>query len=147
MTLQKGGAKLLTFPGKLTPEPPKPPIVTQIGTIDGVVIKLGGKDATVPVLIQDGDQVYRCNTTKPIARALGQHLYGRELRLSGKGDWIRPDSGGWMLQRFDIADFIELEDIPLTDLVEKLRQSPGTWGEGGDAWDEVQGLRGKEDDR
>lgn len=142
LTRELGGGKLLAFPGKHTPEPVKPQVVTQVGTIDGVVIKLGGKDETVPVTIQDGDKVYICNTTRAIARTLGQHLFGRELRLSGRGEWLRPESGTWALKKFDIADFIELDDSPLPDLVETLRKSPGTWGEGGDAWDEIRELRG-----
>lgn len=146
ITLEEGGAKLLTFPGKNTPEPAKPQIVTQVGTIDGVVIMVGGRDATVPVHIKDGDAIYKCNTTRAVARDLGKHLFGKELRLSGKGDWCRPESGSWTLQRFDITDFIELDDTPAPDLVEKLRESPGSWGEGGDAWDEIRGLR-KEDDQ
>lgn len=146
ITREEGGAKLLAFPGKHTPEPPKPQMVTQIGTIDGVVIKLGGKDATVPVMIQDGDKIYRCNTTRAVARDLGKHLYGRELRLSGKGEWLRPESGSWTLHRFDIADFIELDDTPMADLVEKLRESPGSWGEGGDAWEEIREMRDNGED-
>jgi hypothetical protein len=147
LTISGSGAKLLTFPGKLIPEPAKPQIVFQVGTIDGVVIRLGGKDPSVPVLIQDGDNVVNCNTTRSIARSLGQHLFGRELRLSGKGEWHRPESGGWFLYKFDIADFIELDDTPMAELVVKLRESPGSWGEGGDAWDEVRLLRDSEDDQ
>lgn len=143
LTYEHGGGKLLKFPGKLAPEPAKPQVVTQPGTIDGVVIRLGGKDATVPVMIQDGDHTYTCTTTKDIARQLGQHIFGHELRFTGKGDWHRPESGGWSLHHFVISDFIELDDTPLVDLVEDLRRSPGTWGEGGDAWEEVRELRGQ----
>ncbi len=147
LTREDGGAKLLTFPGKHTPEPAKPQIIQQTGTIDGVVIKLGGKDATVPVTIQDGDKVYTCNATRAVARSLGPHLFGRELRLSGKGEWHRPESGAWVLKKFDIADFIELDDTPMADLVDKLRESPGSWGEGGDAWEEIRDMRDSEDDQ
>jgi hypothetical protein len=146
LTREGGGGKLLSFPGKHTLEPARPQVVTQASTIDGVVIKLGGKDDTVPVTIQDGENVYICNTTRAIARTLGPHLFGRELRLSGKGEWHRPESGTWVLRKFYIADFIELDDTPLPDLVETLRQSPGTWGEGSDAWDELRELRGGEED-
>lgn len=146
LTIGDGTAKVLTFPGKLTPEPARPQVVFQVGTIDGVVIRLGGKDPTVPVLIQDGDTVINCNTTRTIARSLGQHLFGKELRLSGKGEWHRPESGGWTLHKFDITDFIELDDTPMADLVEKLRESPGSWGEAGDAWEEIREMRDSEDD-
>lgn len=147
LTIEGTTAKLLTFPGKLTPETAKPQTVTQAGTIDGIVIKLGGKDPTVPVLIQDGDTIINCNTTRATARDLGKHLFGKELRLSGTGVWERPESGAWVLKKFDIADFIELDDTPMQDLVEKLRQSPGTWGEGGDAWKEIREMRDSEDDQ
>lgn len=142
LTFVHGGGQLLNFPGKFTPEPVKPQIVTQPGTIDGIVIKLGGKDATVPVLVQEGERTYNCTTTREVARALGKHIFGHELRFTGSGEWHRPESGGWTLEKFTITDFIELDDTPLYELVEQLRQAPGTWGEGGDAWDEVRELRG-----
>ncbi|NYT34523.1 hypothetical protein [Rhizobium sp. WYCCWR 11128] len=146
LSFQRGGAQLLKFPGKYMPAPPKPEVVTQAGTIDGVVIKLGGKDKTVPVTVQDGEKSYRCTTTREVARSLGQHIFGGELRFIGTGEWQRPESGGWTLAHFIISDFIELDDTPLAELVEALRRSPGTWGEGGDAWDEIRELRGEGDD-
>ena len=141
LSFQHGGGKLLKFPGKDMPTPPKQQVVTQAGMIDGVVIKLGGKDKTVPVTVQDGENSYRCTTTREVARSLGQHIFGGELRFIGTGEWHRPESGDWMLTHFTISEFIELEDSPLVELVEALRRSPGTWGEAGDAWEEARELR------
>lgn len=138
---EDGGAQLLVFPGKNALEPAKPEVVVQPGTIDGTVIRLGGRDATVPVLVQDGASTYKCTTTRDIARSLGPHIFGRELRFMGEAKWMRHESGAWSLDHFTIDDFIELDDTPLTDVVAQLRGMPGDWGKSGDAWDELRDMR------
>jgi hypothetical protein len=133
--------KLLDFPGKLDrrPEPIAP--VKQAGTIDGVVIRLGGKDETVPVQVQDGDALYKCNTSRPIARRLGHHIFGSELRFAGAGIWQRVESG-WDLKSFEIHDFDVLDTTPLRKLVSDLRSIRGEWDTVDDAWGETKELRG-----
>lgn len=141
LTRQDGTGQVLDFPGKTALEPAKPEVVVQPGTIDGIVIRLGGKDTTVPVLVQDGSSTYKCTTTRDIARSLGSHIFGRELRFMGETRWMRHESGAWTLDHFTIADFIELDGSPLADIVAQLRGMPGDWGKNGDAWDELRDMR------
>lgn len=143
---EDGGAQLLVFPGKNALEPARPEIVVQPGTIDGIVIRLGGKDATVPVLVQDGSSTYKCTTTRDLARSLGPHIFGRELRFMGEAKWMRHESGDWSLDHFTIADFIELDDTPLAEVVAQLRGLPGDWGLKDDAFDELRDMRDEGDE-
>ena len=146
LTREDGTGQVLVFPGKNALEPARPEVVVQPGTIDGIVIRLGGKDATVPVLVQDGSSTYKCTTTRELARSLGHHLFGRELRFMGEAKWMRHESGAWSLDHFTIADFIELDDTPLTDIVAQLRGMPGDWGTNGDAFDELRHMRDEGDE-
>lgn len=138
------GAQLLRFPGREEEDPAPPDIVVQTGMIDGIVISLGGRDNTVPVRIQDGDTIYKCTTSREIARLLGPHIYGDELRLIGEGRWLRTHDGEWSLDHFKIQSFDALDVRPLIDVVNDLRASGGNWDDSADAWAEIQELRNGE---
>lgn len=138
------GAQLLRFPGREEEDPAAPDIVIQTGMIDGIVISLGGRDNTVPVRIQDGDTIYKCTTSREIARLLGPHIYGEELRLIGEGRWLRTHDGEWSLDHFKIQSFDALDVRPLADVVNDLRAGAGDWGGTEDVWAELQDLRNGE---
>jgi hypothetical protein len=122
----KGGAKLLDFPGCRTPLAEEV-VIRENGDIDGVVIRVGGKDETVPVWLE-GENKERlvCNATRAIAKELAAHLFGQAVRVSGAATWRRNAERIWMLDRFDIKDWQPLEDELLTTLVTRLRETPGS---------------------
>ncbi|MBN9440527.1 hypothetical protein [Bosea sp. (in: a-proteobacteria)] len=138
-------AKLLDFPGKLTAKVEQVGPVKQAGSIDGVVIRLGGKDATVPVHIQDGDAIYKCNTSRAVARLLGHHIFGDELRFTGVGVWQRNDTGCWGLKSFEIHSFEALDTTPLAEVVHQMRSIENEWNAVDDAWSDLKALRGSGD--
>lgn len=138
------GGELLAFPGKRTPEPSTMAPVKQPGTIDGVIISLGGKDNTVPVRVQDGDTIHRCSTSREIAKQLGQHIFGAELRFTGVGTWLRDEHGNWSLKVFEIQSFEPLDVAPLDRVVNELRAiRDAEWNS--ETWDELRKLRGDDD--
>jgi len=145
--IEIGGGEILRFPGKWTVEVEPFPPVTQAGSIDGVVIRLGGTGANVPVHVQTGDTVYtKCFSSRELAKELGHHLFGSPLRLNGQAKWQRGEDGSWSLDRFQIGGFEPLETKALSRVVAELR-SLGGWENVADPWDEVMRLRddGKED--
>jgi len=125
------GAVVIPFPGRdRTPTPAYGPF-RQDGTLDGQLIRIGGKDATVPVHLRDGEAVHTgLYTTPEIARQLAQHYLGPTLRVRGTGAWIRTEDGMWRLQSFKVVGFDVLDETRLTDVVAALRKVRGsTWGE------------------
>lgn len=109
------------------------PHIRQDGTIDGVLIRVGGKDEKVPVHLDDHGTIHRCNATREVARLLAPHLYGEPLRVHGSGRWERQPPANWVLLQFDITHFEPLDDRPLTEVVEQLQQTEGSgWREIGD---------------
>jgi hypothetical protein len=97
----------------------------QDGSLDGVLMKIGGTDDTIPVhLLYEGKQ-YNCNANVEMARRLGHHLLQNPIRVHGKGKWYRNISGKWDLHWFDILDFEVLESLSLPDVVSELRAIPG----------------------
>ncbi|ATQ69220.1 MULTISPECIES: hypothetical protein [Methylosinus] len=138
-TLSGGeGSNVIAFPGRTRPKPVRYGPFRERGSLDGVLIRLGGRDSTIPVLIKDAEGAeHNCQTTLEVSKRLANHYRGGTLRVYGNGKWLREENGSWVLQQFDIDDFEVLDDAPLLSAVEKLRSVPG-----GD-WDEVDilGLR------
>jgi hypothetical protein len=96
----------------------------QDGTLDGILVKIGGLDDTIPVhLINEGSH-YICNTTKEVAKELAHRLYGSPIRVHGKGKWYRNAEGQWEMRWFNIDHFEDLDDASLTELVARLRAIP-----------------------
>jgi hypothetical protein len=132
-------APLLMFPGIRTVERRFIPPIIQPGSIDGQLISIGGKDASVPVRIQDDDAIYHCTTTRDEARKLAPHLFGSRLRLVGEGRWFRSDEGEWTLEHFKILSFDPLDERPLPDIVRQLRRVKNDFTT--EAWDEIFEMR------
>ncbi len=125
------GDVVLPFPGRNRSDLPIYGPVRQDGTIDGQLIRVGGKDETVPVHLRDGAIIQTGLVCTPeIARRIAPHLYGPTLRVHGLGTWFRTGAGAWELRNFRINDFEVLDEAPLLTVVGNLRKVKGSdWGE------------------
>lgn len=113
------------------------------GTLDGVLIRVGGKYETERVHLLDGDRVYVCNANRGVARRLAPNLFGATLRVHGEGRWERDLDGNWNLLRFDIRDFEPHDDVPLGEVVKRLRAVKGSgWKRISEPARELHRLRG-----
>lgn len=125
-----GGAVILRFPGVTRPEPLEFGPFKQDGTLEGVVIRVGGKDDTIPIHLKDGDVVHCLDATPELAKRIAHHYLGDTLRVSGMGTWFREANGTWLLKRFKISEFEVLSETPLMNVIESLRKVQGsTWNE------------------
>ena len=137
-----GNDEVIRFPGCEQSRPLTFGAFNQPGLLDGVLIRIGGRDDTVPVHVRDGDTIHMCNATREMARRLANHLYGATLRVYGNGRWERNADGLWLLKRFNITGFEELDDAPLGEVVERLRVVEGSgWKTIDDPALELQRLR------
>lgn len=134
--LTENKTEIIVFPGRDLEKPERYPSFSQEGTLDGVVIRLGGRSDPVPVWVQaTSDSTLKCAAYRSVARRLATHIFEREVRLTGTGRWQIDEFGNWLLMGFHIADFIVLDDEPLTSLVDNLRKIPGAeWENVGDPW-------------
>ena len=145
--LQEGeGAEVLRFPGREAPAPLTFGAFNQTGVLDGVLIRIGGRDDTVPAHLRDGDTIHLCNATRDMAKRLAVHLYGPPLRVHGNGRWERDADGGWVMKRFNITSFDVLDDAPLGEVARRLRDVKGSgWKQVEDPTAELRYLRGFEE--
>ena len=143
---ESGGVEMIRFPGCEPPAPVTFGAFNQPGVLDGVLIRIGGKDDTVPAHLRDGDRIHLCNTTLGMAKRLAVHLYGPTLRVQGDGRWERGADGGWVMKRFNITNFEELDDAPLVQVAQRLRDVVGSgWKDIEDPAEELRHLRGIEE--
>ena len=136
--LDSNNAEIIKFPGHHRFTEAKIGPFEQEGSLDGVVISVGGKtiQTKVPVWLQSGSEKTRCSTDPSTAKKLAQHLLGDELRVSGTERRFRDTDGKWHLSLFTITSFKQLDTTPLTTLVEQLRSIPGNgWEKLEDPWE------------
>lgn len=125
------GSVVVAFPGRTRAEPVVYGPFRQAGTLEGEVIRVGGKDATVPIHLRDGETIHTgLNATVDMAQRIARHLYGAPVRVYGVGTWVRHADGAWELKAFRVNEFEVLDDAPLTDVVARLRAVRGSgWSE------------------
>lgn len=125
------GSKVIQFLGRNRPEPVVFGPFKQEGSLEGQVIRVGGRDDTIPVHLRDGAILHTgLNATEDIARRIAQHLLGPTVRVNGTGTWFREGDGTWQLKSFRISDFELLDETPLDGVVARFRAVRGSgWSE------------------
>jgi hypothetical protein len=118
------------------------PVVAEAGSLQGELIRIGGRDETAHATLRDGASIYTCVVSHDLARSLGKHLFGQPLRLTGRGRWRRNQYGIWELLDFRADGFDVLDKVSLTDAAQKLRAAGG-FGQidAAEAWDSLRELR------
>ncbi|MEQ1696008.1 MAG: hypothetical protein ABL901_09235 [Hyphomicrobiaceae bacterium] len=129
--LDERGAEIIAFQGRNRPKPLEYGPFREDGVLEGVVIKVGGKGASVPIWLQDRETVYKkCTARRPLARKLAKHYDGGLLRVSGTGSWMRLATGAWLMRSFEIKSFDVLDDASLADVIKRLQGVEGAdWGD------------------
>jgi hypothetical protein len=139
------GGVILAFPGRDTLVQ-KTYRVKEAGVLDGVVIRIGGKDNTVPVWLKDMDgTIHKCEANSEMARELIKAYLSNPIRVTGQGDWLRGEDGAWTLEKFKISGWELLDEKPIADIVNAARNTKGNgWNELDDPIKEHLHIRGSD---
>jgi hypothetical protein len=124
---------IIAFPGRDRERPIDYGPVRQQGFLDGEIVRIGGRDSSVHLQLQDGDTLYsHILTDRDTARRLGSLIFGPTVRLHGVGSWRRTEAGDWQLDSFRVSDFEQLNDE------ENLHETLGAIAAvGGSQWHEA----------
>lgn len=141
-TESSGLNEVLAFEGRDRPEPLTYGPFSQEGSLDGLLIMIGGKDETVSIRLQSGSTIHsHIETNRVIARELGAHLF-EPIRLYGQGRWIREANGDWTLRSFRVQRYEVLQKDTLRDAITALRSVSGSaWSSFDDPLAELDDLR------
>lgn len=145
----KRGTVLVAFPGALAANDPvhEVRVVKQVTSLVGTVIKIGGRDESVPMTLRldSGEYVDVTVKGRDRARQLAPYLFGDELRFTGMTTMRRSEDGHWECESMLVDSFETLDGQPLESLFELLSQVPGNrWKDFDDPIDELSRLRGDE---
>ena len=144
----EAGAEIVRFPSGRKGKAPVFGPFNQEGSLDGVVVRLGGVNDPVPVHLESESGSYQCLASRALARELAKHIFETELRVYGVGRWLREADGEWTLENFTIRDFHPLNDEPLTAVIAKLRAVPGNeWANIENPLSELNRIRNGDEDK
>lgn len=136
------GAKIIAFPGVTRPKRATFGPFKQEGSLDGVLISVGGADQTVHLQLQNGDIKYTgIDTNRETARRLAKHMY-EPVRVFGTGRWFRDQDGRWLLKNFKVVSYNVLAADDLKDAVDQIREIGGSeWKDMDDPIGALKALR------
>lgn len=141
------GGQVIAFPGINRPRPVQYGPFNQEGSLDGVLVSVGGIDRTKHIQLQNGDLKYTGITTDQAkAREIAKHLF-EPIRIFGTGRWMREEDGTWTLKSFKLESFCALRADDLTDAVDQLRAIEGNeWKTMDDPLEALRALRADADE-
>jgi hypothetical protein len=144
--LDSAQSKVIEIPVEKPPEsPPKVPSFIKSGSLQGRIIRIGGKQDTVSVEVQDVDGiVYLCRATRDVARKLARDIFDPIVRVHGAGRWYRTEEGLWRVDDFQIARHEILEDVSFAQTIGELRAIPASWKDFDDPHAELEKIRNGE---
>jgi hypothetical protein len=143
--LDPARSKVIQFPGRDGANQVEFGPITQSGSFQGILIKLGGENDPVPVHLENGDEKHIAWAPRRIAKQLAEHLFTSVVRVEGKGKWTRNRMGEWDLVRFTISSFEVLQSGSLKSQIEGLRKIGGAWKQHDDPIAELHLIRAGEE--
>jgi hypothetical protein len=111
---------VIEFPGRERRLAERFDSIPQPGSLDGLLIRVGGRDQTVPVYLQEQEEIHHCTSDRPLAKRLCPYLF-EIIRVHGVGKWNMDTFGNWSMEEFRISDFERLDTISLSQSVARLR--------------------------
>lgn len=136
------GGHVLKFPGRKQWERVTYGPFNQEGTLDGVLIRIGGQGDSVPVhLLEESDTIHVCEARRDVAIQLGPFYLRGPIRVSGTGRWFRDEDAHWKMNSFRIADFTQIKDEKLSEALDRIRSIKGLFSDIDDPIAELEKIR------
>jgi len=142
--LKFGKSKLINFPGKKEPIYPDIGPILESTELEGELIRVGGKDESIHMLLLDNNGIQQKLSTKDkqLAIDMAKHLFTK-ITVKGQGSWTRTEEKGWVLNDLKISEFAPVEETSFAELVMKLQSIEGTgWSDMDDPITEALKIRG-----
>ncbi|MHB8448381.1 MAG: hypothetical protein ACYC7G_08090 [Rudaea sp.] len=122
--LKRSDIKVLRFAGNEIKKPPRMGPIAQSIEVDGVLVRVGGKDKTAHVLIEDKEGlIWSFEVTREQAKNVAAHLFGDPIRVIGTIRWIRDEDGIWQQVPHSAKanSFAQLNAASLSEVIADIR--------------------------
>jgi hypothetical protein len=139
--IDPGKSKVIYFPGRDSANQPEFGPIRQTAVFQGIPIKVGGERDTVPVHLEDGEEIHIVDASRRVAKQIATHLFASVVRVEGKGRWIRERTGEWKMLDFYVSDFDVLKEGNIRSDLERLRAIPAAWKDSDDPLAELMAIR------
>lgn len=98
-------------------------------SVVGQVIKIGGRDDTIPLTLKGSDgSLFACTIKGPeLAKEISAYYLEDPIEVSGKGYWTRQSSGVWALERLVVRSYRVLSN-DWDDALGLMSQLSADWG-------------------
>jgi len=136
------GATVIEFPGIKRPRPLAYGPFKERGFLDGELVRVGGIDRTVPVVLKNGSHTFYCTASVEMSKKIARYYREGTLRVHGVGKWLRHADSTWEIEDFQIEDFEVLDETSLQGVRDRLQEiGPTGWAETDDPLSEILRLR------
>lgn len=124
------GAVIYPFSGGNKQDKPRELVIEEECSVSGQVIKIGGRDETIPLLLRNTDGTeYRCTVRgEQLAREISANYLGDPIEVSGKGKWRRTEDGKWTLENLNVTSWTSLS-TDWDSAYELMKKLAGTWSD------------------
>ena len=123
--ITQGNIMVIKFPGRREVRPAVIGPFTKHTEIDGVLVRIGGRDQTAHAQLEDEEgRIWSCDIDRDMARRLAPYLFGQPVRIYGSGRWKRTPEETWELDRMKATDFKPLGKVSLGDAITEIRKVP-----------------------
>ncbi len=125
--IKQGNAQVFKFPGADEQLPKRIGPIKEAGVLDGEIVRVGGKDKTIHILLvgPDGQEYKLVTTSRDVAKSMANHLY-TPVRVTGTGTWSRNEDGDWELDSFSVQGFDAIDDRSLIEAFAALQAVEGS---------------------
>ena len=126
-TLTHNGERLIKFLGVDAVITARIGPVHEATSLEGELVRVGGKDKTLHALLvgTDGQEMRLTTRSRDLAKQLAGHLFSK-VRAHGTGAWFRSEAGHWELEELRLETFEPVSDRSLLEAVAELRAVPGS---------------------
>lgn len=114
--------------------------VRQPTTVQGELIRIGGRQENAQLLIQElsGNVIAGCTAPRSVASAMAHLLY-KPVSVSGDARWHRSNVGKWEIESLHVQSFVELHADDHESVVAKLQAVSAPWPD--DAMEQLAAMR------
>ncbi|MDF2097505.1 hypothetical protein [Aquibaculum arenosum] len=120
------GVNVIPFPGKMADNGPQLRVRGAASFVGELYHIAGTKDDAKVRINTDAYGVVFCSTSKEIARDIRNFLF-EDVKVSGRGMWVKSESGKWDIDNFVITDFDPVKRESLRETVDRVRGMHLAW--------------------
>lgn len=123
------GSNILKFPGKHLDDNSQFSITDYAEIVGELYYIAGSANSTIKTRVQTKQfGVVYCRVNRELGETLGEYLF-KQVRIKGRGQWLKREDGSWHLSDLDISEIEKLEQTSLIEDLKNINALTSDWPE------------------